>query len=72
MDGRAVQEIVDALTASGFDAQIWAIMALLSVAFVLIPFIPGVRSIPKWIPIYKLTGRNYYHARKTGERAEPT
>ena len=32
---------------------------ILSAAFVLIPFIPGVRSIPKWIPIYKLIWRDY-------------
>ena len=28
------------------DAQIWGLMAILSLAFVLVPFIPGVRSIP--------------------------
>jgi len=42
------------------DALIWGIMALLSVILVLVPFIPGVRSIPKWIPIYKLVWRDYY------------
>jgi hypothetical protein len=49
-------------TSSNADAQIWGIMALLSAAFVLIPFIPGVRSIPKWIPVYKLIWRDYYRA----------
>ncbi|HUK43926.1 MAG TPA: hypothetical protein VLV28_01400 [Gaiellaceae bacterium] len=44
------------------DAQIWGIMGILSLAFILIPFIPGVRSIPKWIPIYKLIWRDYYRA----------
>jgi hypothetical protein len=44
------------------DAQIWAIMAVLSALFVLIPFIPGVRSIPRWIPLYKLIWRDYYRA----------
>ena len=47
-------------TSPNADAQIWGIMAILSAAFVLIPFIPGVRSIPKWIPIYKLIWRDYY------------
>jgi hypothetical protein len=47
-------------TSTNADAQIWGIMAILSAAFVLIPFIPGVRSIPKWIPIYKLVWRDYY------------
>jgi len=35
-------------------------MGILSLAFVLIPFIPGVRSIPRWIPLYKLILRDYY------------
>ncbi len=42
------------------DAQIWGIMGILSLLFVLLPFIPGVRSLPKWIPIYKLIWRDYY------------
>ena len=47
-------------TSDNADAQIWALMGFLSLAFVLIPFIPGVRSIPKWIPLYKLIWRDYY------------
>jgi hypothetical protein len=47
-------------TSGNADALIWGIMALLSVVLVLVPFIPGVRSIPRWIPIYKLVWRDYY------------
>ncbi len=47
-------------TSDNADAQVWAIMALLSVAFVCIPFIPGVRSIPRWVPLYRLIWRDYY------------
>jgi hypothetical protein len=47
-------------TSANADAQIWGLMGILSLAFVLIPFIPGVRSIPRWIPIYKLIWRDYY------------
>jgi hypothetical protein len=47
-------------TSDNADAQIWGLMGLLSLAFVLIPFIPGVRSIPKWIPLHKLIWRDYY------------
>jgi hypothetical protein len=33
---------------------------------VLIPFIPVVNRIPRWIPIYKLIWRDYYRsAQKT-------
>jgi hypothetical protein len=47
-------------TSANADAQVWAIMAVLSLAFVLVPFIPGVRSLPRWIPLYRLIWRNYY------------
>jgi len=46
--------------ADNADAQIWGLMALLSIAFVGIPFIPGVRSIPRLIPVYRLIWRDYY------------
>jgi hypothetical protein len=44
------------------DALVWAVMALLSLAFICIPFIPGVRSIPRWIPLHRLIWREYYRA----------
>jgi len=47
-------------TSSNADAQIWAIMAVLSLAFVCIPFIPGVRSIPRIVPLYRVIWRDYY------------
>lgn len=53
-------------TSDNADAQIWAIMAVLSLAFVCIPFLPGIRSIPRRIPIYRLVWRDYYrHADRT-------
>jgi hypothetical protein len=42
------------------DAYIWVIMGLLSLALMLLPFIPGLRSIPRWIPIHRLIWREYY------------
>ncbi len=47
-------------TSDNADAQVWAIMALLSIAFVGLPFIPGVRSIPQAVPVYRLIWRDYY------------
>lgn len=44
------------------DALVWALMMLLSLAFVCIPFIPGVRSIPRWIPLHRLIWREHYRA----------
>ncbi|GAA2244493.1 MULTISPECIES: hypothetical protein [Kitasatospora] len=50
-------------TSKNADAEIWAIMAVLSLALVLVPFIPGIRSIPRWTRIYRLVWRDYYRTR---------
>lgn len=43
------------------DALVWGLMMLLTLGFILIPFIPGVRDLPRWIPIHRLVWRNYYN-----------
>ena len=53
------------------DALVWGIMMVLSLALVLVPFIPGVRSIPKRVPIYRLIWRDYYRAHATPNASEP-
>ncbi|MEU3334466.1 hypothetical protein [Streptomyces sp. NPDC006668] len=42
------------------DALIWGLMALLSLGLVLVPFIPGVRSVPRWTRVHRLIWRTYY------------
>ena len=42
------------------DALIWAIMMLLSLGLVLLPFIPGLRDIPRAVPVYRLIWRDHY------------
>jgi len=42
------------------DALVWAFMMLLTLALLLVPFIPGVRSIPRLVPIYRLIWRDHY------------
>ncbi len=44
------------------DALVWGLMLILSLGFILIPIIPGVRSIPRLIPIHRLIWRNYSRA----------
>ena len=44
------------------DILVMLVMGVLSLAFLLVPFIPGVRDIPRWIPIYKLIWRDHYRA----------
>jgi hypothetical protein len=47
-------------TSANADVLVMAVMGLLSIAFVLIPFIPGVRDLPRLIPIYRLIWRDHY------------
>jgi hypothetical protein len=47
-------------TSGNADSLVWALMMLLTLVFVLVPFIPGVRSIPKWIPVHRLIWRSWY------------
>jgi hypothetical protein len=40
------------------DALVWGLMALLTLAFVLLPFIPGLRSLPAHLGVHKLIWRD--------------
>jgi hypothetical protein len=42
------------------DILVMIVMGVLSLAFVAIPFIPGVRDLPRWVPIHRLIWREYY------------
>jgi hypothetical protein len=45
------------------DIEVLLIMSLLSIAFVCVPFIPGINALPRKIPVYKLIWKEHYHAR---------
>ena len=47
-------------TSANADILVMAIMGVLSLALILVPFIPGIRDVPRWIPIYKLIWREHY------------
>ncbi len=42
------------------DLEVWGIMMVLSAGLVFLPFIPGLRSIPRWSRVYKLIWREHY------------
>ena len=44
------------------DLLVMMVMIVLSLAFILIPLIPIVNRLPRWIPIYKLIWREHYRA----------
>jgi hypothetical protein len=54
---------------SNADALIFYVMGALSLVLLLLPFIPGLRSIPRWIPIHRLIWRNYYRSQSHRTRA---
>ena len=51
-------------TSDNADAEVWGLMMLLTLLLMFLPFIPGLRSIPRWIPIHRLVWRNYYRSTK--------
>ena len=40
------------------DALVWGLMALLTLAFVFVPFIPGLRSLPRHLGVHRLIWRD--------------
>jgi hypothetical protein len=47
-------------TSGNGDILVWAIMMLLTLGLALIPFIPGLRSIPRTTRVYRLIWREHY------------
>jgi hypothetical protein len=52
-------------TSGNGDVLVWAVMMVLTLGFILVPFIPGVRSIPRWVPVHRLIWRDYYRSTRT-------
>lgn len=48
------------LNAGNADLGIIIIMTLLTAALALVPFIPVLRDVPRWVPIHRLVWRRYY------------
>jgi hypothetical protein len=44
------------------DILVMLVMGVLSLAFILIPFVPVVNRLPRWIPIYRLIWREHYRS----------
>jgi hypothetical protein len=50
-------------TAPNADLVVMGIMVLLTTVLILVPFIPGVRSIPRVVPVHRLIWRTHYARR---------
>jgi hypothetical protein len=46
--------------ASTADLSIFMLMMVLTAGLAFLPWIPGLRSIPRWIPLHRLIWRKYY------------
>ena len=51
-------------TADNADLVVVLIMGVLTLLLALLPFIPGLRTIPRWIPLHRLIWRDYYRSAK--------
>jgi hypothetical protein len=47
------------------DALIFALMGILSLAFICIPFIPGLRTLPRHLRLYRVIWRDHYREAET-------
>jgi len=59
-------------TSSNGDIEVVAIMTVLSLALLAVPFIPGVRDLPRLVPVHRLIWRDYYRTYGApGRRVQP-
>jgi len=49
-------------SSSNGDIEVWGIMMLLTIGLILVPFIPGVRTIPRKTRIYRIIWREHYRS----------
>lgn len=49
-------------TSSNADAQVWLLMMALTLALMFVPWIPGLRDIPRWVPVHRLIWREHYRS----------
>lgn len=53
-------------TSGNGDALVWGTMGLVGGLLLFLPFIPGLRSIPGAVPVYRLIWREHYRRQKQG------
>ncbi len=51
-------------SSSNADALVWGLMMVLSLVLLFVPLIPGLRSIPRGVKIYRLIWRRHYRMQR--------
>ena len=59
------------ISAANTDLAVVGVMLFLTALLLLVPFIPGLRDIPRWIPIHKLIWRRHYAEMRQQTAAAP-
>lgn len=57
-------------TASNTDLVVIILMIVLTALLALVPFIPVLRDIPRWVPVHRLIWRGYYREQVTTARRQ--
>lgn len=47
-------------TSENADAEVWALMMVLTLGLMFLPLIPGLRDLPRLVPVHRLIWRDYY------------
>jgi hypothetical protein len=55
-------------TSSNADVLVLLVMGVLSIGLICIPFIPGIRDLPRWVPIHRVIWREHYRSLGGGAR----
>jgi hypothetical protein len=59
-------------TSANADILVMAVMGVMSLGLILIPFLPVINRIPRWIPIYKLIWREHYRGLEAAPSPAPS
>jgi hypothetical protein len=51
-------------TSPNGDAYVWVTMAILTLLLILVPYIPGLNRLPRYLGVHKLIWRDYYRERQ--------
>jgi len=48
------------ISSANADLGVVLVMGVLTAALLFVPFIPGLRDIPRWVPIHRLIWHRFY------------
>ena len=54
------------------DLAIWVTMAILTLALIFVPYIPGLRRLPEYLGVYRLIWREHYRELRAATKASVT